>query len=105
MTICAGPHHFVASTNENGYGLRICAFLNDKHFVPCRSERDFTNKTGFAELCGSQILEPRDNPPVGSDGNKLRSESQPRTGDPEWRIYLYLGATNPSDGGKLILHQ
>lgn len=104
LTICAGPHHFVASTNENGYGLRICALLDDKHLVSCRSESEFTNESSFTELCGGQILEPGDDPPVGSDRNELRPKSQPRTGNPKRQRYLYLGTTNPADGGKLILH-
>ena len=78
--IRAGSHHFVASANENSDSLRVCALLNDKHLVSCCSKGELTDKTSSTELGRGQILEARDNSPIGGDGDQLYSECQPRAG-------------------------
>lgn len=77
-----------STSDHDGNGLGLLTLLNEDDLVSHGSERDFRDLTGFTKLGGGDFLESGDD--SGSGGN---SEE------------LNFDTTDPSDGGKVVLHE
>jgi len=64
-------YHFVATANENRYGARVLAFLDDQHSILCRTECQFPDYTGMTKFLRRQLLEAWHDASTGRDGNQL----------------------------------
>lgn len=64
-------NHLVAPTDENCYGPRVFALLNNQHVILGRAEGDFLHQAGSAKLFRRQLTEPRHNAPSCGDGYQL----------------------------------
>jgi hypothetical protein len=64
-------HHFVTPTDEDGHGACVGTLLNDHHLVPRRSKSDFPDDSRLPQLLWCQILKPRNDATLGSNGNQL----------------------------------
>jgi hypothetical protein len=75
MKYCDHAHHFIATSDEDGHGARVCAFLDHEHLVARGSERDFTNDTRLAQFLRCEVFEPRHDATLGGDGDELKKDS------------------------------
>lgn len=78
-------YHFVATTDENGYGPGVFAFLDDQHVILGGAKGDLLNQTCCAKLLWCQLTEPGHDAASSCYGNQLQS----RTFEPEYLYVLY----------------
>ena len=76
------------STDEDGHGLRVLAFLNEDYLIVRCTEGDLLDFTSLTELLGSDLFEARNNMSTRSHSNELN-----------------LDTANPSDSGKFVVHE
>ena len=81
-------YHLVASPDKHSDRSRVGTLLDDQHLFPRCSKGNLPDHSSLAQLVRRQVFESRYDSPVGRDGNQLN-----------------LGTTDPSDGGKVVLHQ
>lgn len=76
--ICA--YHFVASTDENGYGPGVFALLDDQHVILCGAKGDLLYHTSCAKLLWCQLTEPWHDAASCGYGNQLQRKHTFDTG-------------------------
>jgi hypothetical protein len=81
-------YHLVASPNKHSDRSRVGTLLDDQHLFPRRSKRNLPDNSSLAQLVRRQVFESRYDSSVGRNGDQLD-----------------LWTTDPSDGGKVVLHQ
>ena len=77
-----------ATTDHYRHGLRVLTVFDENNFVTRRAVANLFDATGSAEFLGSDLLEAGNDARARRDGEKLD-----------------LDTTNPTHGGKLVLHE
>jgi hypothetical protein len=77
-----------ATSNEDGDSLGVFALLDEHDLIVGGSELELLDDTSLSKLLGRDLLESWDNSSSSGDGKKLN-----------------LDSTNPSDGGKFVVHE
>ena len=64
-------YHLCSTPEEDGDSLGVVTLFDDQHAILGRSEIDFANQTGLAQLVGAKLLEPGDDAAPCGDGYQL----------------------------------
>ena len=87
-SFCFVNDHLVASPDEDSNSPSVGAFLYYEHLLTRGAKAHFADDARFPELAGREVLEARDNAPVGGDGYEFN-----------------FWPANPADSGKFVLEE
>jgi len=97
-------HHFITSSDKYCDRAGIGTFLDDKHLVPGRPKRNFSDEACLSQFCRGQVFETGNNSTMGGYCDELVTGEEMIANPVEIR-YLNFRSTDPTYGRQIILHQ